>query len=97
MAWQRPDGRIPYELRPISFYPSFTRFAPGSVLARCGDTQVLCTVSVNKGVPKFLEGTGKGWLTAEYRMLTICYPKTPRKGIIEIIWTDARNSTFNWA
>ncbi|BAY77706.1 ribonuclease PH [Nostoc linckia NIES-25] len=69
MAWQRPDGRLPYELRPLSFYPSFTRFAPGSVLARCGDTQVLCTVSVTKGVPKFLEGKGKGWLTAEYRML----------------------------
>jgi ribonuclease PH len=69
MAWQRPDGRLPFELRPISFSPGFTRFAPGSVLARCGDTQVLCTVSVTKGVPRFLEGTGKGWLTAEYRML----------------------------
>jgi ribonuclease PH len=69
MVWQRPDGRESYELRPISFYPSFTRFAPGSVLAKCGDTQVLCTVSVAEGVPKFLAGTGKGWLTAEYRML----------------------------
>ncbi|BAZ31514.1 ribonuclease PH [Cylindrospermum sp. NIES-4074] len=69
MVWQRPDGRESYELRPISFYPSFTRFAPGSVLAKCGDTQVLCTVSVAEGVPKFLAGSGKGWLTAEYRML----------------------------
>jgi ribonuclease PH len=69
MAWQRPDGRLPYELRPLSFYPSFTRFAPGSVLIKCGETQVLCTVSVTQGVPRFLEGTGKGWLTAEYRML----------------------------
>lgn len=69
MVWQRPDGREPYQLRPVTFIQDFTRFAPGSVLARCGDTQVLCTVSVNKGVPKFLEGTGKGWLTAEYRML----------------------------
>ncbi|NJL10105.1 MAG: ribonuclease PH [Calothrix sp. SM1_7_51] len=69
MVWQRPDGREPYQLRPITFIQDFTRFAPGSVLAKCGDTQVLCTVSVNKGVPKFLEGTGKGWLTAEYRML----------------------------
>jgi ribonuclease PH len=69
MAWQRPDGRNPYQLRPLSFYPNFTRFAPGSVLAKCGDTQVLCTVSVTEGVPRFLTGSGKGWLTAEYRML----------------------------
>ncbi|MBW4446824.1 MAG: ribonuclease PH [Spirirestis rafaelensis WJT71-NPBG6] len=69
MAWQRPDGRQPYQLRPISFDAGFTRFAPGSVLTKCGDTQVLCTVTVAEGVPKFLKGTGKGWLTAEYRML----------------------------
>jgi ribonuclease PH len=69
MVWQRPDGRQPYQLRPISFDSGFTRFAAGSVLTRCGDTQVLCTVSVAEGVPKFLAGTGKGWLTAEYRML----------------------------
>ncbi len=69
MAWQRSDGRLPEELRPISFHPGFTRFAPGSVLAQSGDTQVLCTVSISQRVPKFLEGTGKGWLTAEYRML----------------------------
>lgn len=69
MVWQRPDGRQSYELRPISFYPGFTRYAAGSVLAKCGDTQVLCTATVAEGVPKFLAGTGKGWLTAEYRML----------------------------
>jgi ribonuclease PH len=69
MVWQRPDGRYPYQLRPISFDSGFTRFAPGSVLTKCGDTKVLCTVSVTEGVPKFLAGSGKGWLTAEYRML----------------------------
>ncbi|WP_026733984.1 ribonuclease PH [Fischerella sp. PCC 9605] len=69
MAWQRPDGRQPYQLRPVSFQQNFTRFAPGSVLTICGETKVLCTVSVAEGVPKFLAGTGKGWLTAEYRML----------------------------
>ncbi|MEA5583419.1 ribonuclease PH [Nodularia harveyana UHCC-0300] len=69
MVWQRPDGRQPYELRPISFHPGFTRFAPGSVLTKFGDTQVLCTVSVSEGVPKFLAGSGRGWLTSEYRML----------------------------
>lgn len=69
MIWQRPDGRQVNQLRPISFESDFTRFAPGSVLTKCGDTKVLCTVSVTPGVPKFLEGTGQGWLTAEYRML----------------------------
>ncbi|RUR78287.1 ribonuclease PH [Chlorogloeopsis fritschii PCC 9212] len=69
MAWQRPDSRQPYELRPVSFEQNFTRFAPGSVLTICGETKVLCTVSVAETVPKFLVGTGKGWLTAEYRML----------------------------
>jgi ribonuclease PH len=69
MAWQRPDGRLPHQLRPISFQQGFTRYAPGSVLTKFGDTHVLCTVSITQGVPKFLEGTGKGWLTAEYRML----------------------------
>ncbi|WP_427157467.1 ribonuclease PH [Aliinostoc sp. HNIBRCY26] len=69
MAWQRPDGRKPYELRSVTFESEFTRFAPGSVLTVCGDTKVLCTVSVAEGVPRFLLGTGQGWLTAEYRML----------------------------
>jgi ribonuclease PH len=69
MPWQRPDARQPDELRPISFERDFTRFALGSVLTKCGDTQVLCTVTIQDGVPKFLEGTGTGWLTAEYRML----------------------------
>ncbi|MDJ0732782.1 MAG: ribonuclease PH [Nostocaceae cyanobacterium] len=69
MAWQRPDGRKPDQLRPLTFEQGFTRFAPGSVLTKCGDTQVLCTVSITEGVPKFLVGSGKGWLTAEYRML----------------------------
>ncbi len=67
--WQRPDGRQPYELRSVSFQQDYTQYAAGSVLAKCGNTQVLCTVSVSQGVPRFLEGSGKGWLTAEYRML----------------------------
>ncbi|KOR35966.1 MULTISPECIES: ribonuclease PH [Planktothricoides] len=69
MTWQRPDGRKADQLRPISFEKDFTRFAAASVLTRCGDTQVLCNVSIEPGVPKFLFGQGKGWLTAEYRML----------------------------
>jgi ribonuclease PH len=69
MGWQRPDGRQYNQLRPVEFKRGFTKFAPGSVLACCGQTQVLCTVSVKSGVPRFLEGSGQGWLTAEYRML----------------------------
>lgn len=69
MVWQRPDGRQPDELRPVRFERNFTRFAAGSVLAHCGNTQVLCSVTIQPGVPKFLEGSGQGWLTAEYRML----------------------------
>jgi ribonuclease PH len=69
MAWQRPDGRQPDQIRPMTFERNFTKYAAGSVLACCGDTKVLCTVSVQPGVPKFLMDTGRGWLTAEYRML----------------------------
>lgn len=69
MAWQRPDGRQPDQIRPVTFERNFTKYAAGSVLACCGDTKVLCTVSVQPGVPKFLMDTGRGWLTAEYRML----------------------------
>ena len=69
MPWQRPDGRHPNQLRPVQFEPNFTRFAAGSVLTKCGDTKVLCTASVQPGVPRFLANSGSGWLTAEYRML----------------------------
>ena len=69
MAWVRPDGRQPNQLRPVEFQRHFTRYAAGSVLAQCGNTKVLCTVSVQPGVPRFLMDSDQGWLTAEYRML----------------------------
>ena len=84
MSWQRPDNRQPDQLRPISFEREFTRFALGSVLAKCGDTQVLCTVTVQEGVPKFLEGTGSGWLTAEYRMLPGATPKRQEREFLKL-------------
>ncbi|GAB4300742.1 MAG: ribonuclease PH [Oscillatoriaceae cyanobacterium] len=65
----RADGRTVEQLRPVSFELDFTRFATASVLTSFGDTKVLCNVTVQPGVPKFLEGKGQGWLTAEYRML----------------------------
>lgn len=66
---QRPSGRSPEQLRPISITRQFTKHAEGSVLVEFGDTKVICTASVVAGVPPFLRGKGQGWLTAEYGML----------------------------
>jgi len=84
MSWQRPDGRQPHQLRPISFELGFTRFAAGAVLTKCGDTQVLCSVTVQPGVPKFLTGSGKGWLTAEYRMLPTATPQRQERELMKL-------------
>src|SRR5438876_896047 len=65
----RSDGRKANELRPLKFKRRYTRQAPGSVLVQLGRTTVLCTCTVEKTVPPFLVGKGKGWLTAEYGML----------------------------
>ena len=66
---QRPSGRNNAELRPISFIRRATKHAEGSVIADFGDTRVLCTASVSKGVPRFMKGEDRGWITAEYGML----------------------------
>ena len=66
---QRPSGRAPAQLRDISIVRSFTRHAEGSVLVSFGDTKVICTASVEQGVPRFMRGQGRGWVTAEYGML----------------------------
>lgn len=84
MAWQRPDGRQPDQLRPISFERGFTRYTPGSVLARSGETYVLCTVTIRSGVPKFLEESGQGWLTAEYRMLPGATPQRQERELMRL-------------
>ncbi|MEP7276137.1 MAG: ribonuclease PH [Betaproteobacteria bacterium] len=65
----RHDGRAANALRPLRIRRGFTRYAEGSVLIEAGNTQVLCTASVEEGVPGFLRGKGQGWLTAEYGML----------------------------
>src|SRR6476646_10487516 len=65
----RPSGRQPQQLRPVRITRAYTRHAEGSVLIECGDTRVVCTASVEEGVPAFLKGQGRGWLTAEYGML----------------------------
>ena len=65
----RPSGRSNQQLRTITIERSFTRHAEGSVLISFGDTRVLCTASIEDGVPSFLRGKGQGWVTAEYGML----------------------------
>jgi ribonuclease PH len=65
----RPDGRRPDDLRPVKMTPDFNRYAEGSVLVEFGETRVICTASVENKVPPFLEGQGRGWVTAEYAML----------------------------
>jgi ribonuclease PH len=66
---QRPSGRAPDALRPISIERGYTRHAAGSVLICFGDTRVLCTASIDNKAPGFLRGKGEGWVTAEYGML----------------------------
>jgi len=76
----RSDGRRPEELRPIRITPGFNRYAEGSALVEFGETKVICTASVEKKVPPFLEGKGKGWVTAEYAMLPrSTHTRTARK------------------
>jgi len=65
----RVSGRRADQLRTVRVTRGFTRHAEGSVLIEMGDTHVLCTASVEEGVPPFLKGKGQGWLTAEYGML----------------------------
>jgi ribonuclease PH len=63
------DGRRSDELRAIDIVPDFVEQADGSVLISFGKTRVLCTASVEEGVPRWLAGSGRGWMTAEYGML----------------------------
>lgn len=69
--YMRSDGRKPDELRHITIHPNFSRFAEGSVLITCGNTQVLCNDSIELGVPRWLQDRGgnRAWLTAEYARL----------------------------
>ena len=67
--WSRPSGRVASALRAVSLQRGFTRYAEGSVLVTFGQTQVICTASVEEKVPGFMKGKGRGWVTAEYGML----------------------------
>jgi len=65
----RPSGRLPNQLREVSFTRHVSKHAEGSCLVKFGDTHVLCTASLEERVPPWLKGGGKGWVTAEYGML----------------------------
>jgi ribonuclease PH len=76
----RADGRAPHELRPVKMTPDFIPTAEGSVLIEMGRTRVIVTASVNDGVPSFMKGSGKGWVTGEYGMLPrATEERTPRE------------------
>lgn len=66
---KRPSERAADQMRQVTLTRHYTKHAEGSVLVEFGDTKVICTVSVEAGVPRFLRGSGQGWVTAEYGML----------------------------
>ena len=84
----RHDGRLSDALRDIRIEPGFTEMAAGSALICCGRTRVLCTASVQRDVPPFLRGTGRGWVTAEYAMLP---GATPQRKARELLKRDGRS------
>jgi len=76
----RTDGRKNDQLRTVKIFPYFLEYPQGSALIEMGRTRVICTAMIEEGVPKFLKGQGKGWVTAEYGMLPA---STPERSIRE--------------
>src|SRR5687767_8271537 len=80
MLSSRPSGRAADELRAVKFTRHFTKHAEGAVLVEFGHTHVLCTATVEEGVPGFLRGKNQGWVTAEYGMLPrATHTRSPRE------------------
>jgi ribonuclease PH len=76
----RANSRAPDEMRPIAVTPGFMPYAEGSCLVETGDTRVICTATLEEGVPRWLQGKGRGWVTAEYSMLPRSSPtRIPRE------------------
>ncbi|HEV2022817.1 MAG TPA: ribonuclease PH [Terriglobales bacterium] len=76
----RSDNRAPEQMRPVKITPDYLATAEGSALIELGNTRVICTASVDEGVPNFLRGRGKGWITCEYGMLPrSTLTRTPRE------------------
>lgn len=77
----RSDGRKNRQLRPIKISPRYLDYPHGSALIEMGRTMIICTAMIEQGVPKFLKGSGQGWLTAEYGMLPASTPQRSIRGI----------------
>ena len=76
----RNDNRAPQQMRPVNIVPDFISTAEGSALIEVGNTRVICTASVEDGVPSFRRNSGKGWVTGEYGMLPrATLTRTPRE------------------
>jgi ribonuclease PH len=69
MSFARTDGRAADEIRNVHIQPGFLPYAEGSALITMGNTRVICSASLEEGVPRFIRNSGQGWLTAEYSML----------------------------
>ena len=80
-APERSYGRAPDGLRPVQIEPGFVRTATGSALISAGETRVICTASVEESVPRFLGGSGRGWVTAEYGMLPASTGERKRRDV----------------
>ena len=79
MTFPRLDGRKPDQLRPVTIAIGVSKFAEGSAEISFGDTKVLCLATLQDSVPKFLEGKGTGWITAEYAMLPRSTPERSQR------------------
>ena len=77
--FKRPDGRLSDALRPVTIEVGVSKFAEGSARIAFGDTVVLCLATVTDSVPKFLDGKGQGWITAEYAMLPRSTPERSQR------------------
>src|SRR6266567_186134 len=76
----RGDNRMAKEMRPVDITPNIISSAEGSALIRLGETQVICTASIEDGVPQFMKGCGRGWITSEYAMIPRATDtRTPRE------------------
>lgn len=81
-SFTRADGRALDEMRPVKITRGFTTNPAGSVLVEFGNTRVMCTASVEEGVPRFKKDSGEGWLTAEYAMLpSATHDRMPRESM----------------
>lgn len=79
---RRADGRADNDLRPIRITRGFTAHPAGSVLVEFGQTRVMCTATLEDGVPRWRQGSGQGWLTAEYAMLPAAtHSRSPRESV----------------